>query len=99
MIGDAYWNGLFRKNERYARFIERHYPAIFRYINKCIENKTCPVCKRRFSTRFATLKHIHRSKTCAPILSKVIDLIRMHVPEHEILNKVPSLEILVESEA
>jgi len=95
-VSSRYWNALVMPNRdgKYKRFIMRAYPKISMYISKCIEQHECPICHKRFKTKYALYKHLHHSSTCRKVLYTLIDLIRRHVPEKELLREIePLMEI------
>jgi len=89
----GYWNALVMPNRdgRFKRFIKRAYPKIFMYFNDCIKRNECPVCHKRFKTKYALYRHLHYSSNCRKILYTLVELIRKHVPEKELLEKMGSL--------
>ena len=97
-IDARYWYALVvpdkNRDKILKRFIMKNYPRMFQYIAMHINNKECPVCHRRFKTRYALYKHLHHRASCRETINKLISLIRRHVPENEVLKYMNQIYVI-----
>jgi len=83
----AYYNGLFGKNTKYGNSLMRRYPRITTYVRTMYSNNICPVCRRKYATKYSLEGHLHRSD-CGYVLERLILYLLQKMGEDQVLRQM-----------
>jgi len=84
----TYVSALLRQRGPVYERLKKRYPNLVRYFEEKLKQYECPLCKKKFKTKYALYKHLLHSSPCSKLLLVLVEKLMENAEEREVLKVV-----------